>query len=106
MCSKHLGADFVYAWSGSEIAVMGAEGAVEILYAKEMADPSKAAEVAAKKEAYKNEIMKPTIAAKRGYVSEVIEPEDTRKRIVDSFDFLLQKTSTDAPKKKHGNIPL
>ncbi|MCQ2578410.1 MAG: acyl-CoA carboxylase subunit beta [Treponema sp.] len=106
MCSKHLGADFVYAWSGSEIAVMGAEGAVEILYAKELADPAKAAEVAAKKEAYKNEIMTPTIAAKRGYVSEVIEPEDTRKRIVDSFDFLMQKVSTDCPKKKHGNIPL
>lgn len=106
MCSKHLGADFVYAWSGSEIAVMGAEGAIGILFAKELNDPTKAQEVNAKLEEYKKEIMTPTIAAKRGYVSEVIEPNETRKRIVDSFYFLENKTACDKPLKKHGNIPL
>lgn len=106
MCSKHLGADFVYAWPASEIAVMGAEGAIGILYAKELADPNKAAEIAEKTAEYKTEIMTPKIAAKRGYVSEVINPEDTRKRIADSLEVLLNKTSMDKPLKKHGNIPL
>jgi len=106
MCSKHLGADFVYAWPASEIAVMGAEGAIGILYAKELADPNKAQEVAEKSAEYKNEIMTPKIAAKRGYISEVINPEDTRKYIVNSLDFLLNKSSMDKPLKKHGNIPL
>jgi methylmalonyl-CoA decarboxylase subunit alpha len=106
MCSKHLGADFVYAWPAAEIAVMGAEGAIGILYAKELADPAKAAEVAQKTEEYKKEIMTPTIAAQRGYVSEIIKPEDTRSRIAESFEFLDGKTSMDKPLKKHGNIPL
>lgn len=106
MCSKHLGADFVYAWPASEIAVMGAEGAIGILYAKELSDPNKATEIAQKTAEYKNEIMTPKIAAKRGYVSEVINPEDTRKRIANSFDVLLNKIDTDKPLKKHGNIPL
>ena len=106
MCSKHLGADFVYAWPKSEIAVMGAEGAIGILYAKELADPTKTDEVAKKSEEYKQEIMTPTIAAKRGYISEVIQPEDTRKYVVNSFEMLENKTSMDKPLKKHGNIPL
>lgn len=106
MCSKHIGADFVYAWPASEIAVMGAEGAVGILYAKELADPSKAAEVAAKEEAYRTEIMTPAIAAKRGYITEVIAPEETRRRVLESFAFLEGKQSMDRPLKKHGNIPL
>jgi acetyl-CoA carboxylase carboxyltransferase component len=106
MCSKHLGADFVYAWPASEIAVMGAEGAIGILYGKEMKDPSKAAEVAAKSEEYKTEIMTPKIAAKRGYVSEVIDPAETRERVARSLEFLSGKHAMDAPVKKHGNIPL
>ena len=106
MCSKHLGADFVYAWPASEIAVMGAEGALGILYAKEMKDPAKAAFVAEKSEEYKNTIMTPTIAAQRGYISEVINPEETRARVAQSFAFLETKTSMDKPLKKHGNIPL
>ena len=106
MCSKHLGADFVYAWPAAEIAVMGAEGAIGILYGKEMKDPAKAAEVAAKSEEYKNEIMTPKIAAMRGYVSEVITPEETRQHIAHSFDILSEKHSMDKPLKKHGNIPL
>ena len=106
MCSKHIGADFVYAWPASEIAVMGADGAVGILYAKELADPSKAGEVAEKKAQYEKEIMTPTIAAKRGYISEVISPADTRKYVAKSFDFLAEKAAMDKPLKKHGNIPL
>lgn len=106
MCSKHLGADFVYAWDKSEIAVMGAEGAIGILYAKELADPSKATELASKTEQYKTEIMTPKIAGERGYVTEIIAPQDTRSRILASFNFLAQKTATEKPLKKHGNIPL
>ena len=106
MCSKHLGADEVFAWPASEIAVMGAEGAIGILYAKELADPNKAAEVAQKSEEYKTEIMTPKIAAQRGYVSEVIEPEMTRKYVAKSFEFLANKKSMDKPLKKNGNIPL
>ncbi len=106
MCSKHLGADFVYAWPKAEIAVMGAEGAIGILYAKQMKDPSKAQEVAQKSAEYKDQIMTPVIAAKRGYVSEIITPAETRKRIAESFDILLNKTTMDKPLKKHGNIPL
>ncbi|MBQ9494391.1 MAG: acyl-CoA carboxylase subunit beta [Treponema sp.] len=106
MCSKHIGADYVYAWPKAEIAVMGAEGAIGILYGREMNDASKAAEVAAKIEEYKTEIMSPKIAAKRGYASEVIAPEETRGRVARSFEFLAHKKSMDAPLKKHGNIPL
>ncbi len=106
MCSKHIGADFVYAWPKAEIAVMGAEGAIGILYAKELADPSKAAEVAQKSEEYKAEIMTPKIAAKRGYISEVIEPQETRARIVSSLEVLENKTNMDKPLKKHGNVPM
>ena len=106
MCSKHIGADYVYAWPTSEIAVMGADGAVGILYAKEMKDPEKAEYVAEKKSQYEQEIMTPTIAAKRGYISEVIEPQATRKYVANSFKFLAEKQSMDKPAKKHGNIPL
>ena len=106
MCSKHLGADFVYAWPKAEIAVMGAEGAIGVLYAKDMKDPSKAQEIAQKSEEYKTEIMTPKIAARRGYISEVIEPSETRERIVSSLEILENKTSTQVPLKKHGNIPL
>ena len=94
------------AWPQSEIAVMGAEGAIEILYAKELKDPAKAQEVAAAAEKYKSEIMTPNIAAERGYITEIIQPEDTRKRIIASFDFLETKIFTNKPLKKHGNIPL
>jgi len=106
MCSKHLGADFVYAWPKAEIAVMGAEGALGILYAKEMKDPAKAALVAQKSQEYRDTIMTPTIAAQRGYISEIINPEDTRERVARSLALLKSKTSMDHPLKKHGNIPL
>jgi acetyl-CoA carboxylase carboxyltransferase component len=106
MCSKHLGADFVYAWPKAEIAVMGAEGALEILYAKELKDPSQAEFVAQKSQEYRENIMTPKIAAQRDYISEIINPEETRQRIVSSLEFLENKTQNYVPLKKHGNIPL
>ncbi len=106
MCSKHLGADFVYAWPKAEIAVMGAEGATGILYAKEMKDPNNASLVQQKKEEYKQTFMTPTIAAQRDYISAVIEPEQTRKRVLESFKILEGKTPSDKLNRKHGNIPL
>lgn len=106
MCSKHLGADFVYAWPKSEIAVMGAEGALGILYAKEMKDPSKADFVQQKSQEYKDTIMTPTVAAERDYISEIIEPQETRTRVARSLEFLENKKQSVSPRKKHGNIPL
>lgn len=106
MCSKHLGADFVYAWPKAEIAVMGAEGATGILFAKEMKDPANAALVEQKKAEYAATFMTPTIAAQRDYISAVIEPEETRKRVIQSFKLLTNKTPTDVLNRKHGNIPL
>jgi acetyl-CoA carboxylase carboxyltransferase component len=106
MCSKHLGADFVYAWPKAEIAVMGAEGAIGILYAKEMKDPANAALVAQKSQEYKDTFMTPTIAAQRDYISAVINPEETRDRIAKSLSFLSGKTSTETLHRKHGNLPL
>lgn len=106
MCSKHLGADFVFAWQKSQIAVMGAEGAIGILYAKDLRDPSMATFVQSKLEEYKNTIMTPDIAARRGYVTEIIVPEATRQYISHSLNILCSKTNTDYPPKKHGNIPL
>ncbi len=106
MCSKHLGADFVYAWPKAEIAVMGAEGAIQILYAKQLKDPSQAALVDEKLQEYRDTIMNPQTAAECGYISEVIEPIKTRERIVQSFKFLDNKRATDSIPKKHGNIPL
>lgn len=106
MASKHLGADFVYAWPKAEIAVMGSDGAIGILYAKELKDPNKIDTVETKKLEYEREIMTPHIAAARGYISEVISEKNTRRYIVDSFEFLAQKGNAPQLQKKHGNIPL
>ncbi len=104
MCSRHLKADFVFAWEDSEIAVMGADGAVQILFGKELATGS--AEFDAKKEEYRSEFMNPWIAARAGNISEVINPEETRAKIEAAFDFLASKKQMSGVKKKHGNIPL
>ena len=106
MCSKHLGADFVYAWPNTEIAVMGAEGAANIIFAKDI----KAAEdpVAKRKERiaeYQDTMMNPYIAASRGYVDDVIMPHETRKYLISAFESLKGKR-VNKPLKKHGNIPL
>ena len=107
MCSKHLGADYVFAWPTAEIAVMGGPGAVDILYAKEMA---KAADPEAfrkqKLEEYNAKFLSPAVAAKNGYVDEVIDMDQTRDKLFTFLWSLRNKKSTDTIDKKHGNIPL
>lgn len=106
MCSKHLGADFVYAWPDTEIAVMGAEGAANIIFSKDI----KGAEdpVAKRQEKiaeYQDTMMNPYIAASRGYIDDVIMPHESRKYLISAFESLKGKR-VDKPLKKHGNIPL
>jgi len=106
MSSKHLRGDINYAWPGAEIAVMGAKGAVGVLYGREAArqdDP--ASFLAAKEEQYQEAVANPYVAAKRGYVDDIIEPARTRFRIVKALGMLQNKRDSN-PMKKHGNIPL
>lgn len=106
MCSKSLGADMVFAWPTAEIAVMGSEGAVNIIFKH---DISKSEDKAATKEKllkeYEAEFATPYKAAERGFVDDVIEPRRTRQRIIDAFTMLAGKREK-RPAKKHGNIPL
>lgn len=107
MCSKHLGADFVYAWPTAQIAVMGAEGAVEIVYRRELksaADPQGVREE--KIQQYNEEFLNPHLAAKAGYIDEVIQPEQTRHMVYRSLKLLAKKKPTEVMAKKHGNTPL
>jgi acetyl-CoA carboxylase carboxyltransferase component len=106
MCSRHLGADQVFAWPGAEIAVLGPEGAANIIFKREIeaaADP--AAERAAKIEEYGKKIANPYQAAARGYVDDVIDPAETRIRLSRAMAMLIGKRQS-LPPKKHGNIPL
>ncbi|MFO7742899.1 MAG: acyl-CoA carboxylase subunit beta [Anaerolineae bacterium] len=106
MSSKHIRGDISYAWPTSEIAVMGPEGAVSIIFRKEIAaaeDPE--AEKARLVEAYREQFANPYVAAGRGYVDDVIEPLHTRPRIIEALQVLQTKRDTNPPK-KHGNIPL
>ena len=106
MDSKGIGADFVFAWPIAQIAVMGAEGAVNII-AKRKIEESEDPE-AARAEAiaeYENKFMNPYVAASRGYVDEVIKPDETKERVVKAFDMLSQKNRVKIPK-KHGNMPV
>lgn len=106
MCSKHLGADMVYAWPSAEIAVMGPDGAANIIFKKEIdkaEDPKKMR--AEKIEEYKKEFANPYRAAVRGYVDDVIEPEYTRSYLINALHLLVSKRETRLPR-KHGNIPL
>ena len=102
MASKHLRGDFNYAWPSAEIAVMGAKGAVEILYRDELGDPEK---IAARTEEYKRRFANPFVAAERGYIDDVIKPHSTRNRIARALRMLRTKQLTN-PWKKHDNIPL
>lgn len=110
MNSKTLGADLVYAWPIAEIAVMGAEGAVSILYKKKLAqseDPE--GDFLRLKQEYEDQYLNPDIAERRGFVDEVILPEETRERLIRAFDFLeLRRQSLPSPdmRRRHGNIPL
>jgi len=106
MSSKHIRGDANFAWPSAEIAVMGPEGAVNILYRREMeaaADPAAFRE--AKIREYREKFANPYIAAERGYVDEVIEPRETRPRLIAMLEVLKTKRDINPPK-KHGNIPL
>ena len=106
MCSQEMGADAVFAWPGAEIAVMGAEGAVNILYRDELKDAddraARASELAAE---YREHFASPYLAAARGYITDVIEPGETRATLALALRKLLPKREL-RPAKKHGDIPL
>jgi propionyl-CoA carboxylase beta chain len=102
MSSKHLRGDFNYAWPTAEVAVMGAKGAVEILYRSELGD---AAKIAARTKEYEDRFANPFVAAERGFIDEVIMPQSTRRRVARAFASLRTKKQTN-PWKKHDNIPL
>src|SRR5271157_2180723 len=106
MCSREMGADFVFAWPTAEIAVMGAEGAVNILYRKELSEAAdrqeKVAQLAAQ---YRAEFASPYLAAEHGYITDVIEPSETRGLVALSLRKVIGKREQ-RPAKKHGNIPL
>jgi propionyl-CoA carboxylase beta chain len=102
MSSKHLRADMNFAWPGAQIAVMGAKGAVEIIFRAETNDAEK---IAARTREYEERVLSPFIAAERGYIDDIILPRDTRPRIVRALAILRNKR-VENPWKKHGNIPL
>ncbi|GLI33873.1 acyl-CoA carboxylase subunit beta [Desulforhabdus amnigena] len=106
MCSKELGGDITFAWPTAEIAVMGAEGAANVIFRKEIAE---ADDPAAKRqeiiEDYKKALCNPYIAASRGYIDAVIMPSETRTRLIEAFEMLATKRVA-LPPKKHGNIPM
>jgi propionyl-CoA carboxylase beta chain len=106
MGSKHLRTDINFAYPTAEIAVMGAEGAVNIVYRREIqqsADP--VATRAQKVNEFKDRFASPFVAAERGYIDDVIEPHETRPRLIKALRLLENKVDT-MPRKKHGNIPL
>ena len=106
MNSKHIRADINFAWPCAEIAVMGPQGAVNIIFRKELAnaeDPKKRREELVAE--YREKFASPYIAAQRGYVDDVIEPQETRPRLINALESLLNKRES-RPAKKHGNIPL
>ncbi len=106
MNSKHIGADMNYAWPSAEIAVMGAKGAAEIIFKKEIASSDNPENTwKEKEEMYAEMFAHPYNAASRGYIDEVIKPEDTREKLITAFKMLENKVSN-LPRKKHGNLPL
>ncbi len=110
MSSKHVGADFNAAWPTAEVAVMGPEGAVNIVFRRELAEAERnGGDAAARREQlieeYKERFANPYIAAERGYVDDVIEPEETRAWLIRALETSLTKRET-PPARKHGNIPL
>jgi propionyl-CoA carboxylase beta chain len=104
MSSKHIRTDVNYAWPTAEIAVMGPEGAVNIVYKREL-EKATAAARAEKVEEFRQRFANPYVAAERGYVDAVIQPRETRKRLIDALEMLQTKRDKNPPK-KHGNIPL
>ncbi|MBS7539207.1 acyl-CoA carboxylase subunit beta [Ancylobacter lacus] len=102
MASKHVGGDVNYAWPSAQIAVMGAKGAVEIIFRADIDDPEK---IAARTKEYEERFLSPFVAAERGYVDEVITPRTTRTRIARALAMLRSK-HVETPAKKHDNLPL
>lgn len=106
MCSKELGADMVFAWPSAEIAVMGPDGAANIIFRKDIEKSDNPVETRANKiQSYKDEFATPYKAAERGYVDDIIEPSHSRIRLIDALEMLSTKREQ-RPSKKHGNIPL
>ncbi|MEM9880909.1 MAG: carboxyl transferase domain-containing protein, partial [Pseudomonadota bacterium] len=102
MSSKHLKADVNYAWPTSEVAVMGAKGAVEIIFRKDIGDAEK---IAARTKEYEDRFANPFVAASKGFIDEVIMPHSTRRRIAHALRKLRTKRE-ERPWKKHNNLPL
>lgn len=106
MNSRHMRADIVYAWPSAEIAVMGPESAVEVIFRKEaMASENPKAVLQAKEKEYREKFANPFVAAERGYIDDIIEPAETRFRLIRALEMLANKQDS-IPPRKHGNIPL
>ena len=106
MSSKHLRGDMNYAWPTAEIAVMGPDGAVNIIYRDEIKKSEKPNETRAKCiQEYKDKFANPYVTAARGYIDDVIDPRETRPKIIRALEMLQNKRDSNPPK-KHGNIPL
>ncbi|NNL82719.1 MAG: methylmalonyl-CoA carboxyltransferase, partial [Winogradskyella sp.] len=106
MNSKHIGADMNFAWPSAEIAVMGAKGAAEIIFKRDIKAAKDPEAMWKQKEAeYAELFANPYSAAERGFIDEVILPKDTRRKLLKAFSMLEDK-KVDGPKRKHGNIPL
>ena len=108
MASKHIRTDANFAWPTAEIAVMGPEGAVDIVYKRELAKVQGAEREKLRREKiaeFRDRFANPFVAAERGYIDGVIEPADTRGRIITALRALENKKDAN-PRKKHGNIPL
>ena len=102
MASKHIGGDVNYAWPTAQIAVMGAKGAVEIIFRADIGDASK---IAARTKEYEDRFLSPFVAAERGYIDDVIMPHATRARIARALAMLREKR-LEMPARKHDNLPL
>lgn len=106
MSSKHIRGDFNFAWPTAEIAVMGAKGAIEIIFKKQVEEAdNKADKMIELENEYNERFANPYIAASYGYIDDIFEPKFTRQRLIDSFNLLKNKVDSNPPK-KHGNIPL
>ncbi len=104
--SKAIGADLVFAWPNAEIAVMGPQGAANIIFAREIANSEHPEETRKQKiEEYREKFANPYVAAARGMVDDVIDPRETRMKLVQALEMLRNKQE-ERPRKKHGNIPL
>jgi propionyl-CoA carboxylase beta chain len=103
--SKHIKADYNFAWPSAEIAVMGPEGAIRILHRKEIANDKSEAYLDKLLKEYRQKFANPYVAAERGYIDDVIEPQETRPRLIEALEATINKRELNPPK-KHGNMPL